>query len=292
MQIYGMENDFHPNYAALHRPALHRVVSEPDVKVPVKSRIRHPPPPLPSTLNASTSRPPSIKSFSSARPFSTYTVDKDLPPLPPNAEDQEAIHQSVPDLSQLLQAAPTNAMQPFPRQTTPIEFSAYNSNPLLSPPRFNPEPRRQSFSGMSSQPLAVIPMTSQPTGLTNGQFNDFGAPRRSLNRLDNPRYLCETPTQDKKEAVAFDKPTSQPTISKRRSRFGLSSLLGRKSQDKEKPLRRPHTSHAEDVSFIAQPLELPRHTRPSTGSRHGQSVDQERNFIAYRYPSAQEQWIS
>jgi hypothetical protein len=276
-QGYSPEDSFTSPYSQDSR-VLHRMGSEPDVKgVALRSRVS-PPTPLPVIQSTPT---PSIKGPQS-RPQSVYTIDKDLPPIPPEpgAVNGRRTHP---------------AAEPFPAyDTLPNKRSTVVSPQEFEPPSrlFATEPRRQSFGGMESRPEfsgLEVPTNEQPYG-------DFGMARRSLNRLDDALEYSEM--NNNANGRASSPPEAQtvrhkpPT--KRRSRFGLSSLLGRKSYHEKGHSPNPSESRPqiEAVGFIAHPFETdPSQSRMSSGSRtgNGQAVEQDRNFVAYRYPSASEQ---
>jgi len=157
----------------------------------------------------------------------------------------------------------------------------------LAPPHapFHAEPRRQSFSGSSSRPnlgIQTLPLGAYDHSKgSGGVYNEFGISRRSLGRLEH-----------------IDENASQPsTPSKRRSRFGFASLLGRKSTPSElangsnsHEFPRLTTSVLEGEDSLAYTHSTSRQsagTRMSVTSRKAleERVEQDREFVAYRYPS-------
>lgn len=214
---------------------------------------------------------------STTRPASIMQREKSLPPLPDEAEVR------------------------FPTDTRPQTVFTYEPpilpNGLVAPqaPFRNAEVRRQSFGGISSRPhLPLNPpkgamMTTGPAGIVGAPFaskyNEFGISRRSLGRLDDARYEQELrPT-----------PRAQ-TPSKRRSRFGLSTLFGKKS---------PAIPDQREVHIISPSPDYPgwrssdSEGRHEAGSGHStlprmsvisrrnldELVQQDPEFVAYRYPS-------
>jgi len=195
----------------------------------------------------------------------------------------------VPSRAQL----PTH-MEPFPRfENRSSEKENMDSN--LELPRFPTEPRRQSFGGMTSRPA----LPKSPISQTDSQmrrYSEFGLSRRSLNRYDDDAMHY----YDKPSQILVSKNTNggndfraQTTPSKRRSRFGLSSLFGRKSHSKETSAPEMGIlSYSSSTSLSQeQTLRSNGHMRNASACRStGALVDQDRNFVAYRYPSANEQF--
>ncbi|KAJ7096323.1 hypothetical protein C8R44DRAFT_374545 [Mycena epipterygia] len=256
---------------------VHPVTSEPDLRRASQS----PPPPSGLSNGASRSprpRPDSVMSFR----------DKSLPPLPMEAFARP------PD------ARPRTVMSynPLP---PPGSGPAHDFLPPQAPFR-TADVRRQSFGGLSSRPalaLQTVPVM-QPVAFDQrrpfgARYDEYGLSRRSLGRLDN---VQEHP------AV---RSSPGPSATKRRSRFGLSALLGKKSSSQNKgeaveagmvaqhfpSMRRSGSEGADDVAN-GYATSTSRHSAFSMGgprisvtSRKALEdlVAQDPDFVAYRYPS-------
>jgi len=213
---------------------------------------------------------------STTRPASLMKREKSLPPLPDEAEVR------------------------FPTDTRPQTMFTYEP-PILpsglvapqAPFRTN-EVRRQSFGGVSSRPQLSMngppkgAMMTGPGAIVGAPFaskyNEFGGSQRSLGRLDDVRYESQL------------RPTSRAqTPGKRKSRFGLSSLFGKKSPAPQ-DVRDVHvispvpdyagwrTSDSGEGQQGSGHSTLP---RMSVISRRNLEdlVQQDAEFVAYRYPS-------
>ncbi|KAI6033028.1 hypothetical protein F5J12DRAFT_798263 [Pisolithus orientalis] len=230
---------------------VHPVTSEPDIRQKVQS-------PNNMTLPKSTS--------------TMLSREKSLPPLPGEWKPRS---------------------QNIGSESRPQSFYTYdprhgNHDPYdLAPPHapFRTEARRQSFSGVTSRPtLGIQTMPSGGHDYTrspNGFYNEFGISQRSLGRLDN---IEENPPV--------------PPTPKRKSKLIFASLLGRKSNNPcemsgsishEFPrLSTPMCDGNEDSLYSAYTS-----SRQSAGPRMSimsrkaieELVDQDREFVAYRYPS-------
>ncbi|KAJ7462306.1 hypothetical protein B0H11DRAFT_2175396 [Mycena galericulata] len=200
------------------------------------------------TLRSTAPRPDSVMSFR----------DKSLPPLP-----MEAF------------ARPPDARPRTGRaQRTTFCLHKHPSEPLKR--------GGSQFGGLASRPavaLQTVPVT-QPVAFDSrrpfgARYDEYGLSRRSLGRLDN---VQEHP-------AARNLPAQSAT--KRRSRFGLSSLLGKKSSQNQAdpvsqhfpPMRRSGSEGADDVTNGGP--------RMSVTSRKALEdlVAQDPDFVAYRYPS-------
>jgi len=213
------------------------------------------------------------------RPMSVMSLDKNLPPLP-SGEHEPPMASPPPDRRSFA----------VPNATLPMAAYPHNAHALAAPnPGFRSEDaaRRQSFSGIASRP-ALLP---RGAGLGNGtpgvRYDDFGASRHSL--------------------AAFE-PAPSGTA-KRRSRFGIGALLGRKEKSSG------GEQHRRDMSSATMPGTGSRELNydafaghigaPSVSmsmsersSQHGlplpsrrvldELVPQDPDFIAYRYPSRDE----
>jgi hypothetical protein len=235
---------------------LHPVISEPDIRQKLQQNT------FASTNGMTLPR--------STNPQVILSREKSLPPLPGEAK----LRPNNP----AAESRPQTLYTYDPRQ----EFS----DPTPSHAPFRIEPRRQSFSGSTSRPnlgIQTMPLGAyDPSKGPGGMYNEFGISRRSLGRLE---HIDENP---------------QPfTPSKRRSKFGFASLLGRKSTQPEQangsdshdfPRLTTSLFEGEDSLTTAYTHSMSRQSagpRMSVTSRKAleERVEQDREFIAYRYPS-------
>ncbi|KAJ7680321.1 hypothetical protein DFH06DRAFT_1278397 [Mycena polygramma] len=257
---------------------IHPVTSEPDMRRASQS----PPPPTPPLPNGA-ARPPL------PRPESVMSFrDKSLPPLPMEAFAR-------PPGAGLPEARPRTVMSFDPRPP-PGSGPGYDFLPPQAPFR-TAEVRRQSFGGLSSRPalgLQTVPIT-QPVAFDERRpfgprYDEYGLSRRSLGRLDN---VQEHPVRAASPA---------PVATKRRSRFGLSALLGKKSKAEGlndgahtfPAMRRSGSEGGADDVANGYATSTSRHSafsmggpRMSVTSRKALEdlVAQDADFVAYRYPS-------
>ncbi|KAJ7497295.1 hypothetical protein FB451DRAFT_224499 [Mycena latifolia] len=248
---------------------VHPVTSEPDMR-----RASQSPPPT-SGLSNGVSRPPRPDSVMSSR-------DKSLPPLPMEAfaRPPEARPRTVMSFNRPPGSAPAHDFLP------------------PQPPFRTSEVRRQSFGGLSSRPALALQTAPvmQPVAFDQRRpfgprYDEYGLSRRSLGRLDN---VQEHPAVRASPA---------PAATKRRSRFGLSSLLGKKQNKGEAvqeagaqhfpAIRRSGSEGADDFA-TGYATSTSRHSafsmggpRMSVTSRKALEdlVAQDPDFVAYRYPS-------
>jgi hypothetical protein len=239
---------------------LHPVISEPDIRQKLQQNT------FASTNGMTLPR--------STKPQVMLSREKSLPPLPGEAK-----------------LRPNNFAAESRPQTLytydPRQVGQESSDLTLPHAPFRTEPRRQSFGGSASRPNLGI-QTMMPLGAYDpskdpgGMYNEFGISRRSLGRLE---HIDENP---------------QPfTPSKRRSKFGFASLLGRKSTQPETvngsdshefPRLTTSLFEGEDNLTTAYTHSVSRQSagpRMSVTSRKAleERVEQDREFIAYRYPS-------
>lgn len=240
--------------------SLHPVISEPDIRQKLQQNT------FASTNGMTLPR--------TTKPQVILSREKSLPPLPGEAK----LRPNNPGA----ESRPQTLYTYDPRQV-----GQESSDLTLPHAPFRIEPRRQSFSGSTSRPSLGI-QTMMPLGAHDpskgpgGMYNEFGISRRSLGPLE---HIDENP---------------QPfTPSKRRSRFGLASLLGRKttqpepakgSDSHEFPPLTTSLFEGEDNLTTAYTHSISRQSagpRMSITSRKAleERVEQDREFIAYRYPS-------
>ena len=255
-------------------------ISEPDLQTssPLPMSMLAPPLPQPTgTGNSSSSLVPTIKipSVPATPPIGTLILDKSLPPLPHGA------HES-PNTS-----PPPDRPRSFavPRATLPMASYGHHPQRELSAPNpsFHAEDaaRRQSFNGLASRPS--LPRGAGKGSIPGMRYDDFGASRHS---------------------VAVFEPVPNSTT-KRKSRFGFGSLLGRngkhsKGHRQHASVTTTPSSRSRQGSFDAFASHVPAPT-PSISERSlsqqglsmsrrplDELVPREPDFVAYRYPSKDE----
>lgn len=234
---------------------------------------------------------PNLNSSGAARAVS-FSREKSLPALPSGELPAQVLPSDF---------RPRTLYTYDPRQLPPGSRPAHDFLPPQAPFR-SADVRRQSFGGISSRPnlpIQTMPI-SKPVGFDPRQsfglhYDEFGISQRSLGRLE---YVQEKPNRA---------PSPFP-LTKRKSRFTLSSLLGRK-QDKQSMQENqgqfPAIGYSlydtqDDVATIGYAASASRHSAIST-STNTQSpnfrmsvtsrkaleelVQQDAEFVAYRYPS-------
>lgn len=260
--------------------------------------------PIQPTASGSVGRVPS-----SPRPISVYSLHKQLPPLP---------HE-----------APMPLPSEFPRPQTMYNLDSptvrEGEDNLPSPdPAFRREARRQSFGGTSSRPDHTTTQTfplngrhsdrsaayaSSPSGYgyenATLPYNEMGA-SRSLGRLG--------PGEGAGSSATLGLP-------KRRSKFGLANLFGKITRpstsdarlavpdpEVHSPSARPSESDVclDAVSATEYGAPSSRGGSGSGGGGHGsmpsrmsvasrkaieERVDQDPEFVAYRYPSVDQKIV-
>jgi hypothetical protein len=157
-----------------------------------------------------------------------------------------------------------------------------NGGQLTAPraPFASPERRRQSFNGLSNSPSSLVVQTipAQRPGFDPEKYGEFGASRNAL--------------------VSSSLPMHRPP--KRKSKFGFASLLGRKfstpvpdSEPVEFPLGRSSASEARHEAELGMHYDagqghvFPRMSMSLTTRKNIETlVDQSPDFVAYRYPSS------
>ncbi|KAJ3735684.1 hypothetical protein DFJ43DRAFT_1144003 [Lentinula guzmanii] len=249
------------------------------------------------------------QTVSSRLTISTISRDKSLPPLPNDAVIRPYVNGNARDSSRP-RTVYTFDSRP-PGTGAPHDFI---------PPQaaFRTEARRQSFGGLTSRPnlTGFLSRSTNSKTMSNSQrnedptYDEFGASRGSL------RLPPADPNA--RRSVALTGPT------KRRSRFGLSSLLGKKSASPDRskgvhePQYQPYTFPPHQGQFQQQQQFPAIHTSGSdmhdevmtgyatSNSRHSalsgsggggprmsitsrkaldELVSQDAEFVAYRYPS-------
>lgn len=243
------------------------------------------PPPLPNS-NSLSPNPTNIPVISR---------EKSLPPLPPGEQPARITPSDL--------ARPRTVYAYDHRTLPPGSSPAHDFLPPQAPFRTT-DSRRQSFGGTSSRPnpaLQTMP-TSRPVDFDSRRsfgprYDEFGMSRQSLGRLE---HVQEHPPR-----------TDSPLPStKRKSKFGLSSLLGKKSDKREQEPMQENIGHQfpsmgyspydyqDDLTTNGYTNSVSRHStfssvtpnpnlRMSVTSRKAleELVQQDADFVAYRYPS-------
>ncbi|KAH0827738.1 Mnd1 family-domain-containing protein [Lanmaoa asiatica] len=255
--------DMCPDENGRLRMSIHPVTSEPDMRQKLQQ----------ATFTSAMTLPKSATS----RPQVMLSREKSLPPLPGEVK---------------LRAQHGVSGDPRPQTL----YTTYDLRHLgqdiqdLTPPHapFRDEARRQSFSGIGTRPNLGI-QTMPPTGghdrtraLANGMYSEFGVSRGSLGRLGDIE----------------ENPAIPSTPTKRKSKFGFAALLGKKSST---PLEtNGYSSH--EFPRLTSPIFDPNDDNLASAYTHSVSrlgprlsvasrkaieerVEQDREFVAYRYPS-------
>ena len=244
--------------------SVYPTTSEPDLRRRISqalSSLVPPVPPIPTSITQ-TMRPPSILGWR----------DKTLPPIPGETQSR----------------TPTVAQGEIrPRTLFSYDMCEVNDGHVLvapQPPFAREERRRQSFNGLgNSRPsLVVQSLPVRRSGFDPEKYGMFGASRNAL------------------------VPASQQQPTKRKSRFSFASLFGRKnsvpmqgSEPVEFSLGRSSGSDARHEAELGmhygnlvaeaeagQGHSFPRLSMSLTPRKNIESlVDQSPDFVAYRYPS-------
>lgn len=243
--------------------SVHPTTSEPDLRCRVSQALSGPVPPVPPipTSVTQTARPPSSLGWR----------DKTLPPLPGDTQSR----------------SPTVAQGEIrPRTLFSYDMREVSSGQVLTAPQpafAREERRRQSFNGLgNSRPSVVQSLPSRRNGFDPEKYGMFGGSRNAL------------------------VPASQPQSTKRKSRFSFASLFGRKnsvpmqgSEPVDFSLGRSSGSDARHEAELGmhygnlmaeaeagQAHAFPRLSMSLTTRKNIESlVDQSPDFVAYRYPS-------
>lgn len=266
---------------SMNRKSVHSMKSETESRQPSMSGLLSPPLPQGSMTP-------------NRRPASVVAREKSLPPLPPG-EQPARVH-------------PSDIVRPRTyydaRTLPPGSGPAHDFLPPQAPFR-SVDSRRQSFGGTASRPnlgFQTMPVT-RPVDFDAAshrsfgpKYDEFGSSRRSLGRLDN---------------IQGNARTASPAPTKRKSKFGLSSLLGKKSEKREPEYTQENVEHQfpsmgyspydaqDDMTTNGYTTSTSRHStfssnapnpglRMSVTSRKAleELVQQDPDFVAYRYPSS------
>ncbi|KAF5355034.1 hypothetical protein D9756_005267 [Leucocoprinus leucothites] len=263
---------------------LYSTTSVPDMRQ-VGIRSSSPLPPLPS---------PGLQPMQTA---ASTRREKSLPPIPPN---EEPANDSTKRPGDRPRTVYTYDPRPLPPGTGP----AHDFLPPNAPFR-SPDVRRQSFGGLSSRPNVPSQVmyangntaTYDPRRSFGPRYDEFGASRRSLGRIDNMQESLP-PMPRPPQFLTKD--------TKRKSKFGLSTLLGKKNNkhqdhqhEKSAYLFPTMTDASQDEWCVNYATSNSRHSglsmgspgqynpRISVASRKAleELVSQDSEFVAYRYPS-------
>ena len=234
---------------------------------------------------------PSLNNNGGARAIS-FSREKSLPPLPQGELPAQVLPSDF---------RPRTLYTYDPRQLPPGSRPAHDFLPPQAPFR-SADVRRQSFGGISSRPnlpIQTMPI-SKPVGFDTRpsfglHYDEFGISQRSLGRLELVQERA-------------NRTPSPFPLTKRKSKFTLSSLLGKK-QDKpsiqENYGQLPAVGYSlydaqDDVATNGYAASVSRHSaisastntpspnlRMSVTSRKAleELVQQDAEFVAYRYPS-------
>ncbi|KAF8274444.1 hypothetical protein EI94DRAFT_1794235 [Lactarius quietus] len=250
--------------ASTTQRSMHPTASEPDLRRRVSQVLIGPAPPVPRL---------STSAFQAAHPqVPTGWRNKMLPPLPGDN------HPRSPILGQ------TEA-----RPRTLFDMREVNGGPMLNTPQApfaHTEARRQSFNGLSNPPSGLVTQTmpARRPDFDPEKYGEFGASRAVL--------------------VPHSLQAQQPA--KRKSKFGFASLLGRKTcaqvpepEPVDFPLGRGSGSEARHEAEMMHYGNLmanaeagnghvfPRLSMSLTTRKNIEAlVDQSPEFVAYRYPSS------
>lgn len=243
--------------------SVHPTTSEPDLRRRVSQALSGPVPPVPPIPTSVTqpARPPSSLGWR----------DKTLPPLPGDTQSR----------------SPTVAQGEIrPRTLFSYDMREVSCGQVLTAPQpafAREERRRQSFNGLgNSRPSVVQSLPSRRNGFDPEKYGMFGGSRNAL------------------------VPAPQPQSTKRKSRFSFASLFGRKnsvpmqgSEPVDFSLGRSSGSDARHEAELGmhygnlmaeaeagQAHAFPRLSMSLTTRKNIESlVDQSPDFVAYRYPS-------
>ncbi|KIK67436.1 hypothetical protein GYMLUDRAFT_55203 [Collybiopsis luxurians FD-317 M1] len=297
-----------PNIEELEPPTalatsknVYSVISEPDLRQRV-SQTAVPIVDMPIDKQLS-------QTVSSRLTISTLSREKSLPPLPSDAVIRPYVNGNSRDSSRP-RTVYTFDSRP-PGTGAPHDF-------LPPQAAFRNEVRRQSFGGLTTRPnlSSLLSKSTNSKGTTPSRknlapnYDEFGDSRGSL-RLTAPY------TSDPSARI----PVTGPTPTKRRSRFGLSSFLGKKNRNhspenskemmnepqyqqypyqgqiqQQFPAMRVSGSDMHDDVMTGYATSNSRHSalsgsaggpRISITSRKAldELVPQDPDFVAYRYPS-------
>lgn len=260
-------------------------------RTPESTKLLHPVPEIHQSGIRSPSPQLAFPSTSSRQlqAISLLSREKSLPPIP---SEEPANRSPVADRPRTVYTYDPRPMH-----------GANPAHDFLIPPNApfrSGDMRRQSFGGLSSRPkIRSQPVLDHGKSATFGtqrlfgpQYDEFGSSRRSLNRIDNLPVHCSAA------------PATKDT--KRKSKFGLSSLLGKKSNKSQDFAQEkaaflfPTTSDSQDDWLPNYATSNSRHSGLSTGSpTHFNPrmsvtsrkaledlVSQDSEFVAYRYPSS------
>ncbi|KAF8161078.1 hypothetical protein B0H34DRAFT_795918 [Crassisporium funariophilum] len=274
---FGQDDNLGKNQSANWK-SMHSVNSETEFR---QSNLGAPASPLLNLSSNGTARPPSL------------SREKSLPPLPPGEMPAQIFPSDL---------RPRTVYTYDPRHLPPGTRPAHDFLPPQAPFR-TAEARRQSFGGTSSRPnLALQTMpTSKPVAFDGRRsfgpkYDEFGISRRSLGRLEH--------VQEHPPGISSPLPAT-----KRKSKFGFASLLGKKDKREQEPMQEnirhqfPSMGYLpydvqDDVTTNGYATSTSRHSvfssgtpnpnmRMSVTSRKAleELVQQDADFVAYRYPS-------
>ncbi|KAF6760339.1 hypothetical protein DFP72DRAFT_103401 [Ephemerocybe angulata] len=243
--------------ASNQRLSVYAVASEPNLRQAATSREPAPPvPPLPESRLS----------------VASVTREKSLPPIP---RDEAPALPTVADRPMTMYTYDSRALPPGTR--APHDFLPPNA------PFRSVDNRRQSFGGTASRPDLMVQTVPARDGFSirppsfGPQYDEFGRSWGSFNpgELEDDRFRATSASP-------------QPSTTKRKSKFGFASLLGKKNTRE--------SSENSSISYGApQPFPsmgrydetMSSNARMSMVSRKPLEslVAQDPEFVAYRYPS-------
>ncbi|PPQ67276.1 hypothetical protein CVT25_005860 [Psilocybe cyanescens] len=281
-QKYGIE-DVPNKMASMTQMSVHSMASDMELRrTPSAPSV-----PLPASTSGTTNG-----QNNSIRPPSVMSREKSLPPLPPNEQPARILPSDL---------RPRTLYTYDPRTLPPGSGPAHDFLPPQAPFRSG-DGRRQSFGGTSSRPNLQTMPTSKPVDFDphrsfGPRYDEFGYSQRSLGRLE---HVKEHPQRK----------TSPPASTKRKSKFGLSSFLGKKQDKREPEMLQENIHHQfpsmghssydnqDELTNAGYATSTSRHSAFSSGptnpnlrmsvtSRKAleELVQQDAEFVAYRYPS-------
>ena len=259
---------------------------------------------------------PRIPATLGSRPQSALSMtwrDKSLPPIPPTEDGVGATTRLL--VYPVQDARPRTVLTYDPRPISQMDPYTQSNTFLAPQPAFRNEySRRQSFNGLGSQPNLQAPRAERSQ-------SGYAAESGQLSREEYGEFGLSPSPHGAQHKQSISQAQSTHSNGKRRSRFALSTLFGKKSNGHS-----GHTGHGQDSSSLGPSagVESP-HPRSSgseakhealmhldvgmggnsgmtsSGSGHGQQpharmsmmsqkrvdtlVDQAPEFVAYRYPS-------
>ncbi|KAJ3845462.1 hypothetical protein F5878DRAFT_599249 [Lentinula raphanica] len=203
-------------------PNVHSPISEPDLRRVSQTAI--------PIVDVPIDKQHLSQTVSSRLTISTLSREKSLPPLP---NDAAAV------LRPYVNGNARDSSRPRTVYTFDSRPPGTGAPHDFVPPQaaFRTDARRQSFGGLASRPnlsgFLSRSANGRPQRGMGSAYDEFGASRGSL-RLPSAAAAAEP---NARQSVVLTGTGTGPTPTKRRSRFGLSSLLGKKKNNGSSPER-------------------------------------------------------